>query len=179
MKLIQSLLLVVTCVASFAVSAQWQWLDKDGKRVFSDLAPGADVPAKNILKQPGTRPGTPAQQAAAAAQAKESGVSADATTPTPALSADATPKLSKVDKELEAKKKLALEAETAKRKAAEERITKAKVENCARAKQARTGYESGVRIARTNAAGEREVMDDAARAAELKRIQGIVDTDCK
>jgi hypothetical protein len=88
-------------------------------------------------------------------------------------------KVSTIDKELEAKKKQAADAEVAKRKADEERVTKAKIENCARAKQAKTSFDSGVRIARTNAAGEREIMDDAARAAEAKRIQGIINTDCK
>ena len=83
------------------------------------------------------------------------------------------------DKELEAKKKQAAEAEAAKKKADDERITKAKIENCARAKQAKATFDSGVRVARTNAAGEREVMDDAARDAETKRIQSIIDRDCK
>lgn len=83
-----------------------------------------------------------------------------------------------LDKELEAKKKQAQEAEAAKRKAAEEQVTKAKIENCARAKQAKITFESGVRIGRTNAAGEREIMDEAARAEELKRIQGIIAKDC-
>ncbi|MBX9817281.1 MAG: DUF4124 domain-containing protein, partial [Burkholderiaceae bacterium] len=61
----------------------------------------------------------------------------------------------------------------------EERVAKAKIENCARAKQAKATFDSGVRLSRTNAAGEREVMDDAARAAEAQRIQGIINTDCK
>ena len=84
-----------------------------------------------------------------------------------------------LDKELEAKKKLAKEADAAKRKADEERIAKAQIENCARAKQAKTTFESGVRIGRTNGAGEKEFMDDTARAAELKRMQSIIDRDCK
>ena len=84
-----------------------------------------------------------------------------------------------VDKELEARKKQAADAEAAKRKAEEERVTKAKIENCARAKQAKASLESGVRISRTNAAGEREFMDDSAKATELKRIQGIITSDCK
>ena len=49
----------------------------------------------------------------------------------------------------------------------------------ARAKQAKASFDSGLRISRTNAAGEREFMDDAARASELKRIQGIIASDCK
>jgi hypothetical protein len=84
-----------------------------------------------------------------------------------------------VDKDLEEKKKQAADAEAAKRKAEEERVTKAKVENCARAKQGKATYDSGVRISRSNATGEREVLDDAARAAELKRIQSVIDSDCK
>ena len=71
------------------------------------------------------------------------------------------------------------EAEAVKRKEEEEKITKAKVENCARAKQAKASLGSGVRIARTNDKGEREIMDDAARAAEMTRIQTIIESDCK
>jgi hypothetical protein len=56
---------------------------------------------------------------------------------------------------------------------------KARAENCARAKQARISYESGVRLARVNEKGEREMVDDAARATELKRIKAIIDADCK
>ena len=95
----------------------------------------------------------------------------------PLLPASAA-KASGLDKELEAKKKLAADAEAAKRKAAEAEVTKAKIENCARAKQAKTTFDSGVRVGRTNAAGEREIMDEAARAAEIKRINAILARDC-
>jgi hypothetical protein len=84
-----------------------------------------------------------------------------------------------LDKELEARKKQAADAELAKRKADEEKVAKAHIENCARAKQAKATFDSGMRLSRTNAAGEREVMDDAARAVELKRLQGIMESDCK
>ena len=84
-----------------------------------------------------------------------------------------------VDKELEAKKKAAVAAEEAKKKADDEKLVKAKVENCARAKSAKATFDSGVRISRTNPNGEREVFDDAARNEESKRIQGIIDRDCK
>ena len=72
-----------------------------------------------------------------------------------------------------------MDAEAAKRKAEEDRTTKVKIENCARAKQAKTTYDSGIRVSRTNAAGEREVMDDAARATEIKRIDSVIAADCK
>jgi hypothetical protein len=40
--------------ASFAVTAlaQWQWIDKDGRKVYSDRSPPSDIPEKNILKMP-------------------------------------------------------------------------------------------------------------------------------
>ena len=93
--------------------------------------------------------------------------------------ASSVPKLSGVDKELMEKKKRAADAEAAKRRAEEEKVVKAKVENCALGKQAKAGLDSGVRIGRTNAQGEREIMDDAARAAETKRVQNIIDSSCK
>ena len=71
------------------------------------------------------------------------------------------------------------EAEQAKRKDEEEKFAKAKVENCTRAKEAKATYDSGTRISRTNASGEKEVLDDAARAAEVKRLLSIMETDCK
>ncbi len=151
-----------------SASAHWQWIDKDGQVVFSDLAPPSDVPEKNILKRPVER--------VKAASAGETSSPASAATPQSAASAI---KLSGVDKELAEKKAKADEVEAAKRKASDEKITKAKVENCARTKQAKSSYESGMRIARTNEKGEREILDDAARASELKRIQSIIDSDCQ
>ncbi|MEW6466902.1 MAG: DUF4124 domain-containing protein, partial [Pseudomonadota bacterium] len=76
------------------------------------------------------------------------------------------------------KKKEAEAAEAAKKKAEEERIKKVKEENCARAKAAKATLDSGQRIARMNAQGEREILDDAARAAELKRTEEIIRSEC-
>lgn len=170
MKTLQKFLLTALLGISASAFAQWQWIDKDGRKVFSDRAPPADILDKNILKRPAGR-----AVPAAAADAPAAG---DAGAAAPAVPANGA-KPSGVDKELEDKKKQAAEAESAKRKAEEERVTKAKIENCARAKQAKSSFDSGVRISRTNAAGEREIMDDAARATELKRIQGIIASDCK
>lgn len=173
MKLIHPLLtaaLTLTCVAA---SAQWQWIDKDGRKVFSDRAPPAEILEKNILKRPA------GHAKAQNTQDKSDSESESApAAPVPPLPAN-TPKAAGVDRELEAKKKLAQDAELAKRKAEEERVTKAKIENCARAKQAKITFTSGVRVARSNAAGEREILDDAARTAELKHIQTVIDSECK
>ncbi|MBI2748456.1 MAG: DUF4124 domain-containing protein [Burkholderiales bacterium] len=170
MKMLHLLLMAALTGLCATASAQWQWINKDGHKVFSDRAPPTEIPDKNILKRPGNRaPMAPASDAAEGTDAP----AAPQGLPVPVKPAGG------LDKELEAKKKQAKEAEAAKRKAAEEEVTKAKVENCARAKQAKITFESGVRVGRTNAAGEREIMDDAARAEELKRIQGIIAKDCR
>jgi hypothetical protein len=173
MKLLRTLsALVVACTCASAL-AQWQWIDKDGRKVYSDRAPSPDVLEKNIVRRPAGRvPSAPAP-----ASDPVNGEQAT-NAPGPVVAASSA-KGAGTDKELEAKKKQAAEAELAKRKDEEARVTKTKVENCARAKQAKTTLDSGVRVSRSNAAGEREIMDDAARATELKRIQTVIDNDCK
>ncbi|MCV0437418.1 MAG: DUF4124 domain-containing protein [Hydrogenophaga sp.] len=156
-----------------AAMAQWQWIDSTGRKVFSDTAPPASVPDKNIIKSPGA-PRTPVAAAPTAAP------EGDAAPPAAiaAAPAPAAPQLPAVDKELEAKKKQAEQAEEARRKAEEQRIAKARADNCARARKAKGTMDSGVRLATTNAKGEREVMDDKTRAAETRRMEEIIRSDC-
>ena len=185
---VKAIVLTLGLVATSAF-AQWTWLDKDGRKVYSDKAPPADILDKNIIKRPGGQAdaANTAANSAAAAKSKviTDGVAADeaiagarpgASAPQAVASG---PKLSGVDKELEKKKKEKDDAEAAKKKEEEQRVTKAKIENCARAKTAKTTLDSGVRIGVTNAKGEREVMNDTARATEAKRIQGIIDSSCR
>ena len=170
------LLIAVVALAGGAAHAQWQWTDKDGRKVFSDRAPPRDVPAKNIIRQPDPR---------------TRGIDAVATTaPVKAASAlnppngdsppnSDIPKLSGVDKELADKKKLADAAVAAKTKADEEQTAKARADNCQRARNNKVVMDSGVRVSQNNAQGERAVMDDATRAAESKRIQAAIAASCK
>ena len=83
-----------------------------------------------------------------------------------------------VDPRLEARKREAEAAEAAKKKAEEARIARQRAENCERARSAKATLDSGVRIATTNAKGEREIMDDKARASETQRLNEIIRTDC-
>jgi hypothetical protein len=170
------LLIAVVVLVGGAAHAQWQWTDKEGHKVFSDRAPPPDVPAKNILKQPGINvPGI--DSAASTTPAKAA--SAPNLTNSDAAPKTDVPKLSGVDKELADKKKLADAAVIAKTKADEEQTAKARAANCQRARNNKVVMDSGVRVSQTNAQGERAVMDDAARAAESKRIQTAIDASCK
>lgn len=161
---------------SFALSAfaQWQWIDKDGRKVFSDRSPPVDIKDKDILKRPGER-------GSAAVAAVSEPVTAPASAASAAAAAAKTGglKLTGKDAQLEAKKKQAEDEEATKKKAEEEKLAAGRADNCSQAKRYLTTLDSGVRIANTNAKGEREILDDAKRAEEKKRAQGIAEASCK
>ncbi len=160
---------LLTVLGSGAAQAQWLWIDGSGAKVFSDTAPPPGIPDKNILKRPGARTEVKSSEAAT-----EAAAGAPAAAP--------TPKVAGRDEQLEAKKKQAEkqadEAAQAKKKAETEKFAKARAENCDRAKRAKTTFDSGIRIATTNAKGEREIMDDKTRGAENKRLDEIIRSDC-
>lgn len=175
------LLALVAATFSLSAAAQWQWLDKDGHRVFSDRSPPADIQDKNILKRPAgaARPVAPAAEPAVDVAATGTVSGKPVTAASAPGSKASAPKLSGKDAELEAKKKKAEDEEASKKKADEEKTAKAKAENCDRAKTGLATLQSGVRMSAVNAKGEREVFDDARRAAEVKRSQEVIDASCK
>ncbi len=176
MKPYKLVLLTLACTWAMGASAQWQWLDKDGRKVFSDRPPPMDVPQKNILKQPGIGkqpPQTPKATLEAASAATGTAAPASA-----AASAPALPAAAGKDKKLEEAKAKTDAEEAAKKKAEAERVAKARAENCARANKAKETLTSGGLIGNINAKGERGFMDDATRAAELKRANDVIASDC-
>lgn len=179
MKRIRTLFLAVAaCLVCVIAHAQWQWIDKDGRKVFSDRAPPPSIPAKSILKQPNESAPTVAVQPAPNPGAAIAAAVSGAATNEPGAGPEA-PKLGTVDKELADKKKLADTAVAAKAKAQEERVAKAKVDNCERAKSNKALMESGVRVSQTDSKGERMILDDSGRAAEIKRAQTVIDASCR
>ena len=169
MKALRPALAALVCCAPLLVSAQWLWLDKDGKKVFSDRPPPADIAADRILKQPGAR--NKSVETAPAAASATTAAAAPAAAP-------AKPDSGK-DKGLEEKRKQAEAAEAEKRKAEEAKVAAARAENCSRAKTSKASFDAGYRIAQTNAKGEREILDDNQRAAEVKRLDAVIARDCK
>ena len=168
------LLLLAGWTFALSAAAQWQWVGKDGRKVFSDRPPPADIQDKDILKQPGGRGRAKAPVAATEPTAEGAAPVAAA----PAAKAN-TPKISGKDAELQAKKKKLEEEEAEKKKAEEEKVAKGRADNCERAKKGLASFQSGTRMSTVNAKGEREFMDDNARASESKRLQAIIASDCK
>ena len=165
MKALTHLLVAAACLLSFSASAQWQWVDNEGRKVFSDLPPPSHIPERNILRKP----------------AERSGYGSLAPAPNPAPPAPDAPqaKPGGIDSALQAKAKEKEAAEQAKRKEEEERIARMKTESCALARQAMVGLIAGGRIARTDANGERYFLDEAGIAQETVRVQAIIDQDCQ
>lgn len=172
MKIHKIFLLLLAYMWSISALAQWQWIDKDGHKVFSDRPPPADVPPARIVKQPH---GQTAPAAAPTEQPAETTENAPAqTTVTPK-----TASASGTDKALEAKKAASDAAEAAKEKAAEAQRAAARADNCTRAQRAKTTFESNRPIRQTNAQGNAVVLSAEERTAEMRRIQAIISSDCK
>jgi len=163
MKLLPILALACATLLTTNASGQWQWLDKDGRKVFSDRAPPPEVPEKNILRKPGSK----------------SSINEASSTPASAAMPQPSPQLSGVDKTLAEKKKQADAAEASKRQQEEERLARARADNCSRARQAKAALDAGQRATRLNDKGEREFLDEAGVAAESQRLQGVIDENCR
>lgn len=156
-----ALSLLLGASLSMPAAAQWKWRDQKGQVQYSDLPPPSGVADKDILQ----RPNLPAPRAPAPA-ATASAAAPAAAKPT-------------VDPELEARRKKAEQEEAAKKKAEDDKLAAARADNCARAQTQLRALDSGMRMARVNANGEREILDDAQRAAETKRARDIVASNCK
>lgn len=173
MKMYQLVILAWACTLSAGAVAQWQWLDKDGRKVFSDLAPPPDIPQQNILQQPG------GQRAKTAPAAAVPATPAAAPAPPAALPGTAAAPGAVKDKELQ-QRKAELEAqEAARQKTEDAKNAAARADNCSRAQRAKATYESQRPLRQTNAHGELVWMDEAARATEMRRVQSVIESDCR
>lgn len=156
-----ALIAAIACCSVPAI-AQWQWIDGQGHKVFSDRAPPADIPAKNILRQPGG-----GSTKAVVTEAASAPVAA----PKPAAEQG-------VDKGLQEQKRKQEAQEAEKAQADKAKREQQRQENCNRAKQAKATLNSGRLLSSVNAKGERGFMDEATRDAELKRADAVIASDC-
>jgi Domain of unknown function (DUF4124) len=154
-------------------SAQWQWIENDGRKVFSDRPPPISVPEKNIISQPGNRGTTTAQPTTTGiAAARPQSAPANPPVGGKAPHEMASKALDEARKKLET-------AEADKQKIVEASNAKARADNCARARQSKQTFDSGSRVTRMNAQGEREYLDDAAKTTELTHLQTVIASDCR
>lgn len=155
------------CAWPSLASAQWKWRDANGRVTVSDRPPPREVADKDILQ----RPGAPRASAVAAAASAPAAAAASAPLATASRPAG--------DKELEGRRRAAEQQQQAKAKAEEERNAAIRAENCRRARNHLATLETGQRMARLNDKGEREVLDDRARAEETRRAREVIASECK
>ena len=170
MKKLSTCVLILACAFPVLSIAQWQWIDKDGRKVYSDRPPPPDIAPKDVLKQPSA-------SAKAAPQAAVAPVASASAAAGPASGSAKLP-VGK-DATLEARKKQLEEEEEAKRKAAAAKQAQEKSQTCERARSSLTVLQSGIRMKVPNANGDMEFISDASRASEMERIQGVIAAECK
>jgi len=141
-------------LGSSLAHAQYAWIGENGVRQFSDRPPPPGTPAHKILKTPG--------RALPAAPAKPSEAPPAVAPPAKELKA-----LAEREADYLARRKLREEQE--KKDAAESQRRRDLAQHCEDARDTRAQVESGIRIAKVDAKGERSFMTDEERAAQLAR----------
>ncbi|HLX79842.1 MAG TPA: DUF4124 domain-containing protein [Burkholderiales bacterium] len=151
-------ILFFIAIVGFAAATQaqlYKWVDKDGKVRYSDVPPPG-VNATSIKAPP---PG-PADSAGAASKDAKKGP------------------LTPAEQEQEYRKRQE-EAKKESEKAEKDRQAKAaKADDCARAKEYLRTLQSGQRIARTDAAGQRYYMDESQTAQEVEKTKQTTQQTC-
>ncbi len=153
----------VAVFATAALAQQYKWVDKNGRTQYGDVPP-AGVKATPLR-------GPPAPSAPPEATA-EKGASKDGKA---ARKGPLTP----AEQDAEFRKRQKEQAESADKAEKERAQVEAKRANCEQSQAYLRSLESGARVASTNAAGERVMMEDAQRASEIARVQRVIGETCK
>lgn len=172
---LQIFIAIAVMLAAATVTAQvYRWVDKDGKVQYSDIPPPND--AKVTPKKVDAKPATgPAAGAAAAREVpktpgKEGKAGDKGTSPGPQTLDDR-------NKAFE--KRRTDEAEAAKKAGEQAKADKASAERCTEATKYLRGLESGRPVGGTDDAGNRKILDDNERAAEITKARAAMTESCK
>lgn len=151
---VQLFIAVAILLATATVAAQvYKWVDKDGKVQYTD---------------------TPPPEGATKAEPKKLNLSTGA----PAAAAGAAPKTLQ-DRAKDFDKRKTDAAEQAKKAEDQKKDADINTANCTAARSALRELESGRPMVRTSASGEREVVDDSARQADIERARKSEAAFCK
>lgn len=171
-----ALLIVSAGFVSAPSEAQWAWKDGNGRLVYSDRPPPSDIKPANIMRQPSTQ--TLANPAPASGPIEDAAKPSDANNSDTKNAPPSNAPKTVAEREMEFRKRQQEKAEGDKKGAEEQTKNATKTAECDRARGYMRSLEDGVRITRTDAAGNREFLDDAARAAEADRTRKIIQSIC-
>lgn len=161
------ILVALVAFTATATAQLYRWTDKDGRVHYTATPPPPGVESRT-LQTPSAPPPAPASDDAA------KDASANDASAKEARKGPLTP----AEQEQEFRKRQ-LEAQKAREKQAQaDKDAETKRQNCARAREALATFESGQRISRTSAQGERYFLDDQARARETEAARQAVRDWC-
>ncbi len=163
-------LAVALVAGTFAAgaSAQWAWKDDNGRLVYSNIPPPPSIKASQIVRQPG-----PSSQSARATAPAEG----EAEKPETAPAAANAPK-TYAERDAEFRKRQQERADSERKAQEEQQKSAQKAAECERSRGYLRALEDGVRITRTDPAGNRAYLDDAQRAAEMDRMRKAIRDLC-
>jgi len=152
--MLKALLLITSVAFTGTAMAQYKWVDKNGKVQYGDTPPpGAQASPLRAPAPPSTEP-EPAKRGARSGPA------------------------SVAEKDAEFRKRQQESEKDREKQAHAQREAEEKRENCARAQEYLRGLESGQRVSRTDAKGERYFLEDAQIAQEKAKARQVAQQWC-
>jgi len=192
--------IVLLCLALCgSAQAQWAWRDVNGNTTFSDTPPPPTVAQKEILRQPsapivsadgrsygsadstgsGASYGTSGTLGTNAPANQESAPSSPVAGAAPTGERTRVPAVRTLaDQEADFRKRQAERQKAEQKQAQDEAQARQRADVCNQA----TGYikmiEDGTRLMRSDAEGNRNVLDEEQRAAEMQKTQNTIAKNC-
>ena len=150
---VQLFIAIAILLATATVAAQvYKWVDKEGKVQYTDTPPPASATKAEAKKLDAAPVAAPAV---------------------------GTPTKSLADRAKDFDKRKTEDAEKQKKAEVDKKNIEIAAANCTAAKTNLKTYESGRPLVRTTETGDREVMSDEARQAELVKARKGIDEFCK
>ena len=144
-----------------ACAQVYSWKDKDGRTHYGDMPPAA-VEATLLRGAPPARP---------------SGEASSAADPQPSVSPSSPRSLTEREQAFQERRAAEAEAEA---KRAEEAAARDETQRfCTGAQHELAALRAGQRMVRFNARGEREFLDDQARAEQMARLERQIAERCR
>lgn len=144
-----------------SAGAQYIWLDEKGGKQYSDMPPPPSVPSNRILKQPES-----SHTSSTSEQKEAENTAPPKTSPTLA------------EQNAEFKKRRMEQAEKEKKTAEQAKQAADKAKNCDRARDYLRTLEAGGRITHTDKNGERALLTDEQREADIRDARRMLE-ECR
>lgn len=150
--------LLLALMLTLPATAQiYSWTDKEGRVHYADLPPPTGE--VKVLRGPTRAATAPAEDEASDGEEGQTAVE-------------------NVDPETAFRERRAAEANAAAKATADEAKEIERERFCTQARGQLVALKSGQRIARMNAEGEREFLDDVARSEEIARLEQQIEQNC-